>query len=123
MKYAASDLREPAVIRLPGFTAADASTNFEEVATYGPEIPVRGLYLPMTGREKMRSEQITPERTAMFVIRGPRKWLNETYVIFVRGLCYEIHSVTDVQGRQRYLELVISEKEDQPDLTGEGEGE
>ena len=106
ISYSASNLHEQAVI-----SSLTPSTNddFEEVVTVNQVATVRGMFAPMSGREMMRAEQITPEQRAMFVIRY-RDWLTTNHVLTIRSVVYEIHSIVDVEGRRRFQELIITQR-------------
>lgn len=106
MRYSASHLREPA--RIYSVTTG-VNDDFEEVDVLTLEAEVRGDYVPQPGRETLRAEQVTAEPRALFVIRY-RDWVTEHHRIEIRGMMHAIHSVVDVGGRRRYLELVLTKK-------------
>jgi len=104
MRYSASHLRERATLKKVTTTVND---DFEEVTELQAVAQVWGEYIPQAGREAMRAEQVTPEPRALWVMRY-RDWVTEHHVIEIRGQTYVIHSVVDVGGRRRYLELVLT---------------
>lgn len=108
MKYTASDLKERGTL-----SAVETTTNedFEEVEQLVDVATVWGRYIPQPGREAMRAEQVTPEPRAMWVMRY-RDWVTERHVVTIRGRVYEIHSVVDVEGQKRFLELVLTRRDE-----------
>ena len=110
IRYTGSDLRDRATIyRAYRTTNAD----MEEIEALSEVTTARGMFIPMTGRETMRAEQIEAEPRAMFVLRY-RDWMTTNHVIGLRGELYEIHSVVDVEARRQYQELVLTKRRLQP---------
>jgi len=106
IRYTASNLNTAGTFYLPTRTT---NADMEEVETLTEVHRLRGEFLPSPGRERMRAEQIDAEPRAMFVMRY-RSWVTTNHVVDIRGEIYEIHSIVDVDGRRRYLELILTKR-------------